>query len=159
MHPTHNTLPERVRAGSVEMLNLHLAAAIDLHAQVKQAHWNVRGPGFLAVHQFFDTISTAVEDWSDKIAERAGALGGVAHGTLQVAVARSYLIPYPHGIAEVPAHIFAVAGSLAAFGQAIRNAIGETTNRGDVDTADLLTEISRAVDLQLWFVESHTALA
>jgi starvation-inducible DNA-binding protein len=92
------------------------------------------------------------------IAERAGALGGTAHGTIQVAVARSYLIPYPHGIAEVPAHIFALAGSLAAFGQAIRNAIGATTLSGDADTADLLTEVSRAVDQQLWFVESHSEL-
>ena len=158
MHPSHNTLSEIIREQSVELLNKHLAAAIDLHGQVKQAHWNVRGPGFLAVHQFYDSISGVVETWSDQLAERAGALGGTAHGTIQVAAARSFLIPYPHGIAGVAEYNFALAGSLAAFGQSIREAIGTAAQWGDPATADLFTEILRAVDLQLWFVVSHAAL-
>jgi hypothetical protein len=70
MRPTHNTLPESIRAQSVELLNKHLAATIDLHAQVKQAHWNVRGPGFIVIHKLFDTVSVEVENYSDLIAER-----------------------------------------------------------------------------------------
>ncbi len=158
MRPTHNTLSELIRKESVEILNKHLAAAIDLHAQVKQAHWNVRGPGFMSVHLLFDKVSECVELWSDQLAERAGGLGGTAHGTIQVAVKRSFLVPYPHGIAGVPDHIFAVASSLAAFGQSIREAAAQATTQGDVDTADLLTEISRETDQQLWFVESHSVL-
>jgi starvation-inducible DNA-binding protein len=158
MHPTHNTLAEGIRAQSVELLNKHLAAAIDLHAQAKQAHWNVRGPGFIAVHELFDKVSEAVEDYSDMIAERAGGLGGTAHGTLQVAVARTFLIPYDLGVADEQSHIFAVASALAAFGQSTREAISLATKYGDADTADLFTEISRGIDKQLWFVESHTTL-
>jgi len=74
MQPTHNTLSESIRAQSVELLNKHLAAAIDLHAQVKQAHWNMRGPGFIAVHELFDKVSEEVENYSDLIAERGGGL-------------------------------------------------------------------------------------
>ena len=155
MHQTHNTLLEPIRAQSVELLNKHLATSIDLHAQVKQAHWNVRGPGFLAMHQFFDAIAGTVDGWSDKLAERAGTLGGTAHGTLHVAVERSFLVPYPHGIAGVSDHVFAVAGSLAAFGQSVREGIGLAAGFGDADTADLFTEISRSADHQLWLVESH----
>jgi starvation-inducible DNA-binding protein len=77
MHPTRNTLSENIRAQSVELLNRHLAAAIDLHAQVKQAHWNVRGPGFVAIHELFDKVSAEVGDYSDRIAERAGRPGRV----------------------------------------------------------------------------------
>jgi starvation-inducible DNA-binding protein len=155
MQSTHNTLAESIRAQSVEVLNKHLAAAVDLHAQVKQAHWNVRGPGFIAIHELFDKVSEAVEDYSDQLAERAGGLGGTAHGTVQVAAERSFLIPYPHGIADEKQHVFAVSSSLAAFGQSAREAIGAATAFGDVDTADLFTEISRGIDQQLWFVESH----
>ena len=160
MHATHNTLSENIRSRSVEVLNRHLAAAIDLHAQMKQAHWNVRGPGFIGIHELFDRIATDVENCSDKIAERAGGLGGTAHGTIQVAATRSFLIPYPLvpyplGIADERKHLFAVAGTLAAFGQSVRDAAGETTGFGDLDTADLLTEISRGIDLHIWFVESH----
>jgi starvation-inducible DNA-binding protein len=155
MQSTHNTLPEKVRAKSVELLNTHLAASIDLHAQIKQAHWNVRGPGFIAMHELFDKVSEAVETFSDMLAERAGGLGGTAQGTLRVAVEKSFLVPYPHGIADVSQHAFAVASSLAAFGQSARDAIDQATKFGDVDTADLFTEISRGIDSQLWFVESN----
>jgi starvation-inducible DNA-binding protein len=95
MHHTHNTLSENIRAKSVELLNKHLAAAIDLHGQVKQAHWNVRGPAFIAVHELFDRVAGTVEDYSDTLAERAAALGGTAQGTVQVAAERSFLVPTP----------------------------------------------------------------
>ena len=156
MQFTHNTLTEIIRAQSVELLNKHLAAAIDLHAQVKQAHWNVRGPNFIAVHELFDKVSEHVEDYSDMMAERAGGLGGTAQGTIQIATARSFLVPYPHGIADASSHLFAVAAMLAAFGQSVRDAITASAEFGDADTADLFTEISRGIDQQLWFVEAHT---
>ena len=135
MHPTHNTLSENVRTQSVELLNRHLAAAIDLHGQLKQAHWNVRGPSFIGVHELFDKVAGEADSYSDLIAERAAGLGGVAEGTVQ----------------------FAVAATLAAFGQSARDAIRQSETLGDADTADLFTEVSRGVDQQLWLVESHVA--
>jgi starvation-inducible DNA-binding protein len=157
MQPTRNTLSENIRSQSVELLNKHLAAAIDLHAQVKQAHWNVRGPGFIAVHELFDRIATEIDGYSDLIAERAGALGGTAHGSVQVAAESSFLVPYPLGIADESQHIFAVSGTLAAFGQSAREAIDLAAGLGDANTADLFTEISRGIDQQLWLVESHAS--
>ena len=91
MFKTRNTLPQNVRVQSVELLDLHLAAAIDLHAQAKQAHWNVRGPGFMAVHTLFDTVSEEVERFSDMLAERVGGLGGTAGGTIQVAARQMFV--------------------------------------------------------------------
>jgi starvation-inducible DNA-binding protein len=157
VHETHNTLSQNIRAQSVELLNRHLAASIDLQAQVKQAHWNVRGPSFIAVHDLFDRVAEEVETYSDLMAERAGGLGGTAHGTVQLAAERSFLIPYDLGVADEASHLFAVSVALAAFGQSVREAIGSATTFGDVDTADLFTEVSRGIDRQLWFVESHTA--
>lgn len=157
MQHTHNTLSENIRTKSVELLNKHLAAAIDLHGQVKQAHWNVRGPGFIAVHELFDKVADSVEDYSDTLAERAAALGGTAQGTVQVAAARSFLVPYALGIADEKEHVFVLSAALAAFGQSARQAIDEAAADGDADTSDLFTEISRGIDHQLWFVESHLA--
>ena len=99
MYRTSNTLSENIRVKAVGLLNRHLAAAIDLHAQVKQAHWNVRGPAFIAIHELFDKVADVVESYSDTIAERAAALGGTAEGTIQVAVDRSFLEPYKLGVA------------------------------------------------------------
>src|SRR5712671_5708798 len=116
MYKTANTLSKNIRAKSVAVLNRHLAASIDLHAQVKQAHWNVRGPTFIAIHELFDKVADAMEEYSDTLAERAGALGGVAEGTIQIAVEHSFLARYPHGIAAAEAHIAAVTTALATFG-------------------------------------------
>jgi starvation-inducible DNA-binding protein len=155
MQHTYNTLSENVRAKSIELLNKHLAAAIDLHGQVKQAHWNVRGPTFIAIHELFDKVADNVESYSDTLAERAAALGGTAHGTVHIAAERSFLAPYTLGVADEKKHILAVSTSLAAFGQSARSAIDEAAVSGDADTADLFTEVSRGIDHQLWFVESH----
>jgi starvation-inducible DNA-binding protein len=155
MQQTHNTLHEAIRGQSVELLNLHLAAAIDLHAQIKMAHWNVRGHNFIAIHMLFDTVAGEVLEMTDTLAERAAALGGTAHGTVQTAVQRSFLVPYPHGIAPVDDHVFAVASSLAAFGQSARMAIDTAADFKDADTADLFTAISRQIDQSLWMIEAH----
>ena len=155
MYKTANTLSKNIRAKSVAVLNRHLAASIDLHAQVKQAHWNVRGPTFIAIHELFDKVADAVEEYSDTIAERAGALGGAAEGTIQIAVEHSFLHRYKLGIDAAEAHVAGVTAALATFGESLRNAIDETAAFGDTDTSDVFTEISRGVDQQLWLVESH----
>ena len=68
---TKNSLPQSIRLQSVGLLNRNLASAIDLERQAKQAHWNVKGPNFIALHELFDKINEEVEDYVDDIAERA----------------------------------------------------------------------------------------
>jgi starvation-inducible DNA-binding protein len=155
MYRTRNTLSHKIREQSAALLNRHLAAAIDLHAQVKQAHWTVRGPGFIAIHELFDRVASAVSEYADLFAERAGALGGVAEGTVQTAASQSFLPAYPLRIADGPSHIRAVGAALAAFGESAREGIDRAAASGDADTADIFTEVSRGVDQLLWLVESH----
>lgn len=155
MEHTRNSLSENVRAQSARLLNRHLAAAIDLQAQLKQAHWNVRGDHFIGLHELFDAFSSDVEDWSDLLAERAGALGGAAEGTVQVAARDSHLAPYPLTLGSGKAHVEAVADALAQFGSTARAGIDQATAIGDAVTADVLTEIVRAADQALWKLEAH----
>jgi len=53
---TQNDLPSKARMEAVDLLNRHLADAIDLAYQAKQAHWNVKGPSFIALHELFDEV-------------------------------------------------------------------------------------------------------
>jgi starvation-inducible DNA-binding protein len=155
MHPTRNDLSTKTRAKVVDVLNARLADAIDLQLQAKQAHWNVKGPQFIALHELFDRISGDLSGHVDDMAERITALGGTAEGTIQAVGGRSKLPAYPPGLAEGRAHLEALAGSLARFGKNVRKAIGETGKAGDADTSDLFTGISRSADKSLWLIEAH----
>lgn len=154
MYQTRIDLAESVRGSSISLLQACLADSVDLFTQVKQAHWNVKGPGFIALHQLFDQIAEIVEDQSDELAERITALGGRADGTARIA-ARSRLAEYPLDNVDGMQHIAAVADKLAAFGKSARAGIDSAAAAGDVDTSDLFTGISRELDKQLWFVEAH----
>ena len=155
MFKTKNDLSESIRSKVVELLNARLADCIDLETQTKQAHWNVKGPNFIALHELFDKINDDVEDYVDEIAERAVQLGGMAEGTARMVAKRTSLAEYPAHAAEGRAHVEALSSALAAFGKVVRKAIHEANELGDLDTADLFTEVSRGVDKWLWFVEAH----
>jgi starvation-inducible DNA-binding protein len=155
MFRTKNDLPEATRVKVIELLNARLADCKDLQTQVKQAHWNVKGPNFISLHLLFDKINDDVEDNVDEIAERAVQLGGVAEGTARMVAQRSSLAEYPAKAVDGRSHIEALSSALAAFGKAARQAIGQANDLGDLDTADLFTEVSRGIDKWLWFVEAH----
>lgn len=155
MHPTKNDLPESARTKLAELLNARLADAVDLYTQAKQAHWNVKGPNFIALHKLFDDVAEEAEAYIDDLAERVQQLGGQAVGTVRAVAQRSTLPAYPTDVTDGRKHVEAFSSALAAFGKGIRTAIETSTEFGDADTADLFTEISRGVDKSLWFVEAH----
>jgi starvation-inducible DNA-binding protein len=155
MYKTKIDLSEKVRRNVIVILNDRLAEAIDLQSQIKQAHWNVKGPHFIALHELFDKISDVVLDQVDEIAERITSLGGTAEGTVTVAAKRSKLKNYPLSITSGKDHLFYLSTQVAAFGKSVRAAIDDTDELGDKDTADLFTGISRGLDKYLWFLEAH----
>ena len=155
MHKTKIDLSVDKREKLTEILNERLADASDLKSQAKQAHWNVKGMNFIALHELFDQVATAVEAHTDLIAERITTLGGTAYGTVRQAAQKSSLAEYPLEITDGTAHVDALSTALADFGRRIRTNIDEAADLGDQDTADLFTEISRETDKNLWFVEAH----
>ncbi|MEM7773030.1 MAG: DNA starvation/stationary phase protection protein Dps [Cyanobacteria bacterium P01_E01_bin.6] len=154
-YPTRIDLPETVRSQVADTLNKSLAATLDLKTQTKQAHWNVKGMDFLQLHELFDEIAGELEEYVDMVAERITALGGTALGTARIAAAESILPEYPLDAVDGAEHVTALAVRFAAYGKHIREAIDQTDDLGDADTADLYTEISRTIDKRLWFLEAH----
>ena len=155
LHKTQNNLPEPIRHKSIDLLNQHLADVLDLGLQAKQAHWNVKGPHFIGLHELFDKAAEELEEFTDDLAERAVELGGVALGTIQIVSKKSRLSSYPLNLTSGQKHVAALSGALAKFGTTTREAIDTAAKAGDADTADLFTEVSRGVDKLLWMVEAH----
>ena len=154
-YSTKNTLGEKIRIQMEATLQDRLADSIDLQAQAKQAHWNVKGPSFIALHELFDKIAEESEEYPDLIAERIVQFGGVAEGTIQVAANRSNLPDYPLVLTTGHEHVEALSHTLAVYGELIRTAIKQATELDDPATADIFTQISRSVDKNLWFIEAH----
>ncbi len=154
-YPTRIDIAANVRESVVAILSQTLAASVDLKTQTKQAHWNVKGKDFYQLHELFDEMAGEIEEYVDMVAERITALGGTALGTARTAADASILPEYPLDAVDGETHVAALADRYAAYGQHVREAIDQTDELGDADTADLYTEISRTIDKRLWFLEAH----
>ena len=155
MYPTKNDVHAKNRGLLVDLLNARLADAIDLQTQCKQAHWNVKGPDFIALHELFDKLNEDVEVYVDDIAERAVQLGGIADGTARSVAKRTTLAEYAAKTGAGRDHVEALSSAVASFVTSVRQSIAKSDELGDADTTDLFTEVSRGIDKWLWFVEAH----
>src|SRR3569832_2335259 len=153
MYDSRIALPASVLTPVVNLLNSRLADAIDLGTQAKQAHWNVKGPHFIALHELFDQIAEHIEDHVDTLAERITALGGTANGTIAAVARATSLGAYPTDITDGIQHVDALSSAVASFGAKVRKGIDEAAQAGDADTADLFSGISREIDRDLWLLE------
>lgn len=155
LHRTSIDLSEETRLEMIALLNQQLANAFDLYSQTKQAHWNVKGMHFMQLHELFDEVAAVVLEHVDMVAERVTALGGTAMGTARMAAAESELPDMPANLYKGEAVLQAIVERYAQFGGYARDAIEIAEEADDLDTADLFTEISRAIDKNLWFLEAH----
>lgn len=156
MYQTKIDLAENTRRQLIALLNARLADAIDLKLQAKQAHWNVKGPSSIALHELFDQVASRVEMYIEMIAERVTALGGTALGTVQAVAKASTLAAYPLDVAGGREHLDALSTALAAFGRLVRAAIDQAAaTLGDIVTGSVFTNISLGIDRDLGLLEAH----
>lgn len=154
-HQTRNNTESNAKTVSIDLLNKRLADGIDLALATKQAHWNLKGPQFIGIHEMLDGFRDQLDDWNDMVAERVTQLGGTAVGTVQGVDEGTALPAYPTNIYAIADHLAALIDRYAGYANAVRQNIDDTDEAGDAGTADLFTEISRGVDKQLWFLEAH----
>ena len=157
MNKTRNSLLPHIRKEAIVVLNNTVADLFDLFARIKQAHWNVRGTSFIGLHKLLDEFGGQILAHIDLAAERATALGGIVEGTLRESVKHSRLKKKeePPSISGMSDWIHLLADVHAESGERVRKGIKQTTDAEDFGTADLLTDILRALDLQLWLLEAH----
>lgn len=151
-------LSDDTKSKIIDLLNARLADTVDMKTQIKHAHWNVKGPQFYQLHLLFDEVASHVDDAADLIAERAVQLGGVAHGTARIAAKTSSIPEYDLDAVKGEDHVHALVERLSKLANAGRDAIDQADKLGDKATSDVFTEIVRATDKDLWFIEAHIQL-
>jgi starvation-inducible DNA-binding protein len=152
---THNDLAAETREEMITMLNQELADMSDLYSQTKQAHWNVKGEQFIALHKLFDEFAEALAGYADEIAERAVQLGGTALGTNRMSAAQTRLTEYPTQPMDSMGHVEALIERYTMAAASTRAAIDTAEEYDDIDTVDMFSDISRGMDKWLWFLEAH----
>ena len=155
LHKTHNPLTEQTRTASCNLLTVTLATTTDLLAQLKQAHWNVKGNTFYPLHLLFDEVAKELFESVDEVAERIMALGGTAYGTIQDAAKGTILKPYPNNIFTPDEHCQALTDRLGVYCKHLADNITKTEDLGDMGTSDLYIELVRLYEKRMWFIEAH----
>jgi starvation-inducible DNA-binding protein len=155
LRKTRIDLSGKTRQTVVATLQQNMVEVLDLSLQCKQAHWNVAGPHFIALHELFDRLHLAIVPFIDDTAERITALGGIAQGTARTIAHRSSLKEFPLERGDGTSFVAALADRFAALAKSTRAAIDHCANTGDADSADLLTGLSRELDKSLWLLEAH----
>lgn len=155
MHRTRNSMPEKKRIELAAMLNQSLADTLDLYNQAKQAHWNIKGQNFIAMHKLLDELAEGVEDQVDIIAERITGLGATPFGTTQHVAKATTLRAYPLDIFAINDHIEHLTHNMAILGEVTRTNIDKTDELDDFGTNDLYIDLIRFLDKYLWFLEAH----
>lgn len=150
---TANDTPAKQKKDTVKILNHLLAEFLDLALITKQAHWNLRGPAFIAVHEMLDPFNDKLLDYADTIAERIVQLGAVPYGTAQMIVHGSELAEYPTNIVTIEDHLEEVHDRYAIVANTVRKIVEEQL--ADQGTLNFLTDASNDLDKYLWFIEAH----
>jgi starvation-inducible DNA-binding protein len=154
MYTSPSQLPEDTRVKIADALNARLADGLDLHGQIKVAHWNIKGPQFAALHPLFETFAVSLAQFNDAVAERAVTLGAKAYGTARYVAKSSRLPEYPQETTRDLDHVKLLAERFEKYLAGVREARGVGEQLGDTDTVDLLTGIVTEFEKNAWFLRA-----
>jgi starvation-inducible DNA-binding protein len=154
MYKSPSQLPEEARVKIADALNARLADGLDLHSQIKVAHWNIKGPGFAAFHPLFETFAVALAGYNDEIAERAVTLGGRAYGTVRHVSKSSKLAEYPQETTRDLEHVKLLAERFERYLEGVRESREVAEKLADADTVDLFTRVAQEFEKHTWFLRA-----
>jgi starvation-inducible DNA-binding protein len=154
MYTSPSHLSENTRVEIANQLNARLADGLDLHSQIKVAHWNIKEPQFAALHPLFETFAVSLAAFNDSIAERAVTLGARAYGTVRHVDKASRLPDYPQETSRDLEHVKLLSERFDQYLDGVRSARAAGEKLGDVDTVDLLTSIITEFEKNAWFLRA-----
>ena len=154
MKNSPSQIPADVRKKICDALLPVLTDGIDLHSQIKVAHWNIKGPQFAALHPLFDQFATDLQTQNDELAERIRTLGSLAVGTARHVAKNSRLPDYPQDVTKDMEHVALLAERIATYLGGVRAAREVALEHKDDDSGDGLTGIVTMFEKHAWLLHA-----
>lgn len=154
MYKSPSNLPEQARNKICESLNQRLVDGLDLHSQIKVAHWNIKGPQFAALHPLFETFAIDLAEYNDQIAERAVTLGAKVYGTVRHVSKTSKIPEYPQDTTRDLEHARNLVERFDSYLKGLRETRAVLDQNQDVDSVDLVTTAIEAFEKHSWFLRA-----
>jgi len=149
---THASGDDAVTADALQTTLIEL---IDLSLQAKQAHWNVVGPSFQAVHLFLDTLTDDYRSWYDEVAERLAAICVSPDGRIAT-LGAARIEQLPAGQLRDQDILNFFEKRIGAVAERIRSTFGPVGDH-DLVSQGLLITIVEGLDKQRWMLRAHLA--
>jgi starvation-inducible DNA-binding protein len=135
----------------LQQLTVDLMAVFNLY---KEAHWDLSGPLYLQLHEYYDQQADFYRKQADEFAERVLHLGYSVDGRYST-IARTTTIPdFPAGYLTDNESLRLLVERVTVLQKEIYKGIQET-EQSDPPTSNRLQDMAYAVDKNLWQLRIH----
>ena len=140
-----------------EILAPLLADEFVLYLKTRNAHWNVEGPDFHAVHVYFEQLYTELETIIDEVAERIRKLGHYAPATFKEYLALTHLSEKAIGKNDSLSYMKGLLSDHEAVIMYLRGSVEKISTDFEYDfgTEDYLTTLLEYHEKTAWMLRSH----
>lgn len=149
---THEAPPDTARLASASLMQRLVPELVSLALHAKQAHWNVHGPLFVPLHELTDQLAADAGKWTDRVAERAVALGFSVDA--RPATVASGAPPFPGGHLADREVISELEQLLARVAATARSSL-EELERVDPVAHDITVEVLEGLDKYRWMLRAQ----
>lgn len=150
---TTSLTPEAARVVA-DALQPTLVDLIDLALTGKQLHWAVVGRRFKPVHEHLDELIEEHRVYSDMVAEYMSTVGIVPDGRAVRVASDSQMDPVDLAFLDDSAVIELMTQRIDETVTSIRERL-EPVGEADMAAQDLLIEVTRVLDKQLWMTSAQ----
>lgn len=148
-------LSDKNRTGLVKLLQPLLADLHVVYLKTRNAHWNVSGPHFGHLHEFFAEQYDQIEETIDETAERIQQLGHPAVGTYAEYLKLTRLKELSGFDHSAQDYLKELLKDHETIIQQLRQDIGVAEDKfGDAGTADFLTGLMLAHEKKAWMLRA-----
>ncbi len=139
-----------------ECLNQLLADEHVLYIKTRNAHWNVEGPDFLSMHEFFEELYKGIEKVIDDMAERIRTIGHYAEGSLEDFLKLTHLTEKKRAGNKSKDFIALLLEDHNSIIIKMRENIDKISDEwNDEGTADFITGVMKTHEKWAWLLRAH----